>query len=73
MNCFLKFVNITILTFIGLIFIAPIEILDNLCKMFKLPGLLLGGVKGVEKVQDCFSYIKSKLTGLNTYQLTCLE
>ena len=73
MNCFLKFANILILTFIGLVFIAPIEFCDNLCKMFKLPGLLCGGTKGVNKVQDCFNYIKSKFTGLNTYQLTCLE
>ena len=73
LGCFGRLVNIMILTFIGVLFTGPIEILDNLCKMFTLPGLLFGGANGVQKVQSCFMLIKQKLTRLNGYQLNCLE
>lgn len=73
LGCFGRFVNIMILTFIGVFFTAPIEILDNLTKMFTLPGLLFGGATGVSKVQEFFTFIKQKLTRLNGYQLNCLE
>lgn len=35
------------LTFIGAFLIIPIELLDNLSKLLKLPAVLLGGAKGV--------------------------
>lgn len=72
-SCFSKLVNIMLLTFTGVFFVIPVEILDNLCKMFKLFGLLFGGATGVQKVQDCFTSLKQRLTRLNTYQLNCLE
>ena len=40
---FNKAKNILLLTFIGSFYLIPIELLDNFCKIFKLPGLLLGG------------------------------
>lgn len=72
-SCFAKILNMLFLSFIGILFLIPIEILDNLVKIFKLPGLLIGGPNGVLKVENCFTYLKNKLTGLNNYQLTCLE
>lgn len=55
----------------------PLEILDNLCKFFMFFGLLLDmikkGSKGVERVENCFMYIKMKLTGLSTYELKSIE
>ena len=62
-----------LLTFTGIFLVIPVELLDNLCKMFKLPGLLFGGPNGVDKVHQCFTMLKQKLTRLNTYQLNCLE
>lgn len=62
-----------LLTITGLLFIVPVEIIDNITKILKLPALLLGGSKGVQKVANCFTYLKNKLTGLNAYQLNCLE
>lgn len=55
------------LTFIGAILLLPIELLDNISKLFKFIGLILRGTKGVEKVDLFFLSIKSKLTGLNAY------
>lgn len=42
--------NIMLLTFTGGLLVVPIEILDNLTKVFRLPGLILAGTRGVEKV-----------------------
>ena len=72
-NCISKLINIMLLTFAGILLVIPVEILDNLCKLFKLFGLAFGGKAGVQKVQDCFTYLKRKITRLNTYQLNCLE
>ena len=62
-----------LLTFSGGFLVVPIEILDNLNKVFRLPGLLFGGTRGVSKVNDVFSLMKQKFTGLNIYQLNSLE
>jgi hypothetical protein len=72
-SCLARFVSMLMLTFVGAILFIPIELIDNLCKIAKLPGLLVGGTKGVECVDHCFVKIKSKLTGLNAYQLKSLE
>lgn len=62
-----------LLTFAGVFLVVPVEILDHLNKILKLPGLLVGGPNGVKKVDDCCTFIKQKLTRLNKYQLHCLE
>lgn len=73
LGCLNKFVNILLLTFTGAFFLIPIEILDNLSKIFQLPGLVFGGTKGVRKVSDCFIHLKRSVTKLNAYQLSSLE
>lgn len=65
--------NTIMLTFLGAIFIIPLEILENVCKIAKLPAILLGGLKGVKLCDSCFFYLKNKITGLNEYQLASLE
>lgn len=66
-------INVLLLTFTGVFFLIPLEILDNLNKIFKLPGLIFGGIKGVECVSNFFAYLKYKLTRLNKFQLRSLE
>ena len=53
-----RIIDISLMTFIGAFLLVPVEILDNMCKLFKLPGLLFGGSKGVQKVTDCFVSVK---------------
>lgn len=65
--------NFLILTIVGSIMFVIIEVLDSLKNILKLFGLLFGGSKGVEKVKECFTNLKSKLTGLNAYQLNSIE
>jgi len=72
-SCIGKLINIALLTFAGCFLLVPLEVLDNLTKIFKLPGLLLGGTNGVLWVQDFFTAIKKWLTKLNAYQLASLE
>ena len=55
---FNKIMNIMLLTFTGGLLVVPIEILDNLNKVFRLPGLILGGTRGVEKVNEFFTWSK---------------
>lgn len=71
--CLSKLMNFLILTIIGSIMFVIIEVLDSLKNILKLFGLLFGGSKGVEKVKECFTNLKSKLTGLNAYQLNSIE
>lgn len=47
--------------------------MDNLGKVMRLPGLIFGGTKGVEKVNDFFLRVKGGLTKMNGYQLASLE
>lgn len=62
-----------LLTFTGSFLVLPIEILDNLNKVLRLPGLMFGGTGGVQKVNNFITMIKQKFTGLNIYQLNSLE
>lgn len=62
-----------ILTFVGALLLVVVELLDNLKNVSKVLGLLAGGTKGVERVNDFFIKVKSKLTGLNAYQLNSIE
>ena len=66
--CLSKLMNFLILTIIGSVMFVIIEVLDSLKNILKLFGLLFGGSKRVEKVQECFANLKSRLTGLNAYQ-----
>ena len=61
------------MTFMGVLRCVPIEILDNLSKIIKLPGLLFGGINGVKKVEKVFNNIKSSFTGLRPDQNELLE
>lgn len=49
-GCLSKLTNVLLLTFTGVFLVIPVELLDNLCKIFKLFGLIFGGPKGVQKV-----------------------
>ena len=73
LGCIKKILKIMLLTFIGSFLIVPLELLDNLCKIIQLPGLIFGGPNGVIKVKNCFNRVKGYLTGLNDYQLNSLE
>jgi hypothetical protein len=72
-GCFRKLKSVILLTFIGVYQSIFIEVMDNLCKIFSFFGLLFGGTKGVDCVKNCFTLVKSKVTGLNEYQLFSLE
>lgn len=72
-NYLVKLVNVFFLTFLGALFIVPLEVLDNLSKFCKLPGLIFGGVKGAERVGNVFNHLKYQFTGLNAYQSNSLE
>lgn len=73
MSCLTKLMNFLTLTIIGAFLFVIIEVLDNLKNILKLVGLLFAGSKGVERVKNFFNIVKSKLTGLNTYQLNSIE
>lgn len=73
MNCFSRLTNILLLTVLGATTTFLVEVIDNVAKIMKLPGLLLGGTRGAERVSDCFAFLKQKLTNLNGYQLKSLE
>jgi len=60
-------INVLLLTFTGAFFLVPLEILDNLGKIMRLPGLIFGGTKGVDKVNDFFTWLKHLLTNMNGY------
>ena len=66
-NCLTRMISILILTIVGSLLLIPVEIIDNLSKLFKFFGLIFGGPKGVEKVGAFFTSLKQKLTGLNAF------
>ena len=61
------------MTFIGALLLIPIELLDNLRQLLIAPGLLIGGIKGHNRVNKLFTNLKIKITGLNAYQQDSIE
>lgn len=62
-----------LLTISGAVFLIPFELLDHLNKILKFFGLIFGGIKGKNFIEDFISYLKKKLSGFNRYQLDSLE
>lgn len=66
-SCIAIIFNYLILTFAGALLIVPLEILDNLQKIMKLPAIIVAGPAGVQKVDQCFFHMKHRLTKLTVY------
>ena len=53
---------------------ALVEILDNVKKVLSFIAIMFCcGIKGYDRVEQLFEGAKSKLLGLNKYQLASLE
>jgi hypothetical protein len=73
MKCWVKTLNLLLLNFLGVLIMGLVEILDSLMKVNCVLAIILGGVRGFNCVENFFYGIKSKLLGLNRYQLESLE